>query len=67
MLRTKTSPVNPGGVFDKMTLDEKIAQMTWVNLLDVITDRHTLTFSGEKASVSLLSRYYSMEIKQDII
>ncbi|HOK43073.1 MAG TPA: glycoside hydrolase family 3 N-terminal domain-containing protein [Thermoclostridium caenicola] len=40
-------------LLSRMTLDEKIAQMTWVNLLDVITDRHTLTFSGEKASVSL--------------
>lgn len=37
----------------RMTLDEKIAQMTWVKLLDTITDRHTLTFSEEKASASL--------------
>lgn len=35
-------------LLSRMTLDEKIAQMTWASLLDVMTDRHTLTFSEEK-------------------
>lgn len=44
-------------LLSRMTLDEKIAQMTWVNPLDVITDRHTLTFSEEKARFSMSYGY----------
>ena len=40
-------------LLSRMTLDEKIAQMTWASLLDVMTDRHTLTFSEEKASANI--------------
>ena len=40
-------------LLSRMTLDEKIAQMTWVRLIKIITDRHTLTFSGEKAAENI--------------
>jgi len=40
-------------LLDRMTLDEKIAQMTWVRLINIITDRHTLTFSEEKATENI--------------
>ena len=44
------NPSKPGrskDLLSRMTLDEKIAQMTCASLLDVMTDRHTLTFRGK--------------------